>query len=88
MEKDGSVVREPGTGAVAERPVPGDMKDGAEEQAGALVAEDVVDWEGDDDVEKPVNWSTGRKLKNIVVICYTTFLTYDSFYLLLLTHVD
>ncbi|KAF2259388.1 MFS general substrate transporter [Lojkania enalia] len=36
---------------------------------------DLVDWEGDDDPQKPVNWTNARKTKNIIVICYCTFLT-------------
>lgn len=36
---------------------------------------DVVDWEGVDDPAKPLNWTNARKAKNIIVICYTTFLT-------------
>jgi len=36
----------------------------------------IVDWEGDADPQKPMNWSNTRKAKNIVVICYVTFLTW------------
>ncbi|KAF2744929.1 benomyl/methotrexate resistance protein [Sporormia fimetaria CBS 119925] len=35
----------------------------------------LVDWEGEDDPQKPMNWTRARKAKNIVVICYLTFLT-------------
>ncbi|KAF2688335.1 MFS general substrate transporter [Lentithecium fluviatile CBS 122367] len=55
----------------------GNVSYGSEEEAsaGGLGADNVVDWEGEEDTEKPLNWSTARKLKNFVVICYTTFLT-------------
>ena len=36
---------------------------------------DLVDWDGDADPHKPMNWSNLRKFKNIIVICYLTFLT-------------
>ena len=36
---------------------------------------DIVDWEGPEDPEFPMNWSNIRKFKNISVICYCTFLT-------------
>jgi hypothetical protein len=36
---------------------------------------DIVDWEGEGDPHKPMNWTNARKAKNIVVICYCTFLT-------------
>ncbi|PVH95736.1 MFS general substrate transporter [Periconia macrospinosa] len=49
---------------------PGDV-----ENSSASVAEDVVDWKGEDDPEKPMNWSKARKAKNIIVICYCSFLT-------------
>jgi hypothetical protein len=39
------------------------------------VGSDVIDWQGLDDPEKPVNWSNARKVKNIRVIWYNTFLT-------------
>jgi hypothetical protein len=36
---------------------------------------DLVDWDGESDPHKPMNWTRMRKVKNIVVICYLTFLT-------------
>ncbi|KAF2659727.1 membrane transporter [Lophiostoma macrostomum CBS 122681] len=36
---------------------------------------DIVGWEGEDDPSKPMNWPNSRKAKNIIVICYCTFLT-------------
>jgi hypothetical protein len=36
---------------------------------------ELVDWDGESDPHKPMNWTTTRKAKNIVVICYLTFLT-------------
>lgn len=36
---------------------------------------DLVDWDGDSDPHKPMNWTAPRKIKNIIVICYLTFLT-------------
>ncbi|OAF98836.1 MFS transporter [Paraphaeosphaeria sporulosa] len=45
------------------------------EEDGRTVQGDVVDWAGEDDVEKPLNWTNKRKAKQIVVICYNTFLT-------------
>jgi hypothetical protein len=48
---------------------------GAAEESGGAAGDDVVDWAGDDDVEKPLNWAKKRKVKQILVICYNTFLT-------------
>jgi hypothetical protein len=39
------------------------------------VSADVIDWDGEDDPLKPMNWTNIRKFKNIIVICYCTFLT-------------
>jgi hypothetical protein len=39
------------------------------------VPSDVIDWDGEDDPLKPMNWTNIRKFKNIIVICYCTFLT-------------
>ncbi|KAF2792915.1 MFS general substrate transporter [Melanomma pulvis-pyrius CBS 109.77] len=36
---------------------------------------EVVDWKCENDPQKPINWSNARKAKNIIVICYCTFLT-------------
>jgi hypothetical protein len=36
---------------------------------------DIVGWDGDDDPLKPMNWPNSTKAKNIIVICYCTFLT-------------
>ena len=46
------------------------------EENGRLARDDVVEWAGVDDVDKPLNWTKKRKTKQIVVICYNTFLTY------------
>ncbi|OQU99343.1 hypothetical protein CLAIMM_04983 [Cladophialophora immunda] len=35
----------------------------------------VVDWDGPDDAENPVNWSSRKKGVNIVLLSYMTFLT-------------
>ncbi|OAG38741.1 hypothetical protein AYO21_07094 [Fonsecaea monophora] len=35
----------------------------------------VVDWEGIDDAENPLNWSARRKTANIMLLSYMTFLT-------------
>ncbi|KAH7138829.1 benomyl/methotrexate resistance protein [Dendryphion nanum] len=35
----------------------------------------LIDWDGPSDPQKPLNWTSARKFKNIVVICYCTFLT-------------
>lgn len=45
------------------------------ENSNRIVTGDVVDWTDEDDPEKPLNWTNVRKAKNIVVICYCTFLT-------------
>jgi hypothetical protein len=47
----------------------------AVEENGGAAEDDVVDWAGDDDVERPMNWAKKRKVKQILVICYNTFLT-------------
>ncbi|ORY17172.1 major facilitator superfamily domain-containing protein [Clohesyomyces aquaticus] len=47
-----------------------DLDDVANSSTGNL-----VDWDGADDLAKPMNWPNTRKAKNIVVICYLTFLT-------------
>lgn len=45
-------------------------------EEGRTASEDnVVDWAGEDDAEKPLNWTNKRKVKQILVICYNTFLT-------------
>ena len=36
---------------------------------------DVVDWNGDDDPEKPINWPAKKKWRNIFVISALTLLT-------------
>lgn len=36
---------------------------------------EIVDWDGASDPSKPMNWANTRKAKNIIVICYCTFLT-------------
>lgn len=38
-------------------------------------AANIVDWDGPDDPNYPMNWTNMRKFKNISVICYCTFLT-------------
>lgn len=48
----------------------------ATEANGRAVLGDMVDWAGEDEVERPMNWTNKRKAKQIVVICYNTFLTY------------
>lgn len=48
----------------------------AVEENGRALDDDVVDWAGEEDVEKPLNWKNKRKVKQILVICYNTFLTY------------
>jgi hypothetical protein len=84
MEKDSSVDQEPVTRQCAESTETRDITGGSlEEESSGHVAEDVVGWDGDYDVEKPLNWSTARKVKNIVVISYTTFLTYEISFLIL-----
>ena len=44
----------------------------------AVNDEDLVDWDGPNDPKKPMNWKNSRKAKNIIVICYCTFLTFAS----------
>lgn len=44
----------------------------------AVNDEDLVDWDGPNDPKKPMNWKNSRKAKNIIVICYCTFLTSAS----------
>ena len=44
----------------------------------AVNDEDLIDWDGPNDPKKPVNWKNSRKAKNIIVICYCTFLTSAS----------
>ncbi|XTI87743.1 MFS general substrate transporter [Cenococcum geophilum] len=41
----------------------------------AVNDEDLIDWDGPNDPKKPMNWKNSRKAKNIIVICYCTFLT-------------
>lgn len=39
----------------------------------------VVDWNGPDDPEKPVNWSRSKKNKILGAVCLMRFTTYGSF---------
>ena len=36
----------------------------------------IVDWDGPNDPENPINWTTGRKWSNIAIMAAITFLTY------------
>lgn len=45
-------------------------------EAPSDASSDLVDWDGENDPEKPLNWARLRKTKNIVIICYLTFLTF------------
>ena len=48
----------------------------AENSAANVVSSEViVNWDGDNDPEYPMNWTNIRKFKNVSVICYCTFLT-------------
>ncbi|KAF2106212.1 putative MFS multidrug transporter [Lophiotrema nucula] len=47
----------------------------ADIEARAETQESLVDWGGEDDPAKPMNWGNWRKSRNIVTICYCTFLT-------------
>ena len=38
----------------------------------------VLDWNGPDDPDKPINWPTKKKWPNVAVISALTFLTYMS----------
>jgi len=66
------------------RKVPdGNTQEEAEETmaaSGAISPEssNLVDWESESDPQKPMNWPMARKTKNIVAICYSTFLTLVS----------
>ncbi|KAF2188979.1 MFS general substrate transporter [Zopfia rhizophila CBS 207.26] len=43
--------------------------------AGDAVDLNIVDWDGPNDPKNPMNWINAKKAKNILVICYLTFLT-------------
>ena len=47
----------------------------ADVEARAATQENLVDWEGENDPTKPMNWGNWRKARNIVTVCYCTFLT-------------
>lgn len=46
----------------------------------AAVNPSVVDWDGPDDPQNPMNWSSGLKWGNVAVISSVTFLTYVDFH--------
>lgn len=48
----------------------------------AVCDEERIDWDEPDDPEKPMNWPTGKKARNIIIICYVTFLTFERHSLL------
>lgn len=53
------------------------MSEKADAVEEAPVANDfVVDWEGEDDPENPLNWSSRRKAINVACISCLTFVTY------------
>ena len=39
---------------------------------------DLVDWDGEDDPEKPVNWSSKKKWTNGGLLAAMTFVTYEA----------
>ena len=46
------------------------------EKPAVPVDPNVVDWDGPDDPENPINWPTGKKWTNISIMAAITFLTY------------
>ena len=38
--------------------------------------ENIVDWEGPEDIANPLNWGLGRKLGNIMVVSLLTLITF------------
>jgi hypothetical protein len=45
------------------------------EESALPIDANIADWNSDDDRLKPMNWTNVCKAKNIVVICYKSFLT-------------
>jgi len=78
MEKDAESNRTQAAEVGIDKETAGDEVATGEHEA--ETRQNIVDWEGDDDEEKPQNWGNGRKARNIVVICYNTFLTYVPFF--------
>lgn len=62
-------------GAEGEEDLESNMLSQPKEGTGRGTEPEVVDWDSDEDPQKPINWSNVRKFKNIVVVCYSTFLT-------------
>ncbi len=53
--------------------------DDAQVQPTDPVDPNVVDWDGPNDSENPVNWTAGKKWSNIAIMAAITFLTYVAF---------
>ncbi|KAF2734462.1 putative MFS multidrug transporter [Polyplosphaeria fusca] len=52
-----------------------DSPHAADPEAPPAPSTNIVDWSSATDPSKPINWSTRRKAKNMLIICYCTFLT-------------
>lgn len=51
----------------------GDLENGKEEDGGQEDETNVVWWDGDDDPQNPLNWSTWRKAVNVTLVSTTCF---------------
>lgn len=45
-----------------------------------VVAHEKVDWDGPDDPANPMNWPTGKKAAQLVLMAANTFITYVPFF--------
>ncbi|KAF9891852.1 hypothetical protein FE257_003337 [Aspergillus nanangensis] len=52
-----------------QRPLPTD------EEEDKVLDDDQVDWDGPDDVANPMNWPTGKKARQLVLMAFNTFIT-------------
>jgi hypothetical protein len=55
----------------------GDIEQGEKgEIVSDVVAQEKVDWDGPDDPENPMNWTTRKKMQQLVLMAANTFITY------------
>jgi hypothetical protein len=55
----------------------GDIETGEKgEIVSDVVAQEKVDWDGPDDPENPMNWTTRKKMQQLALMAANTFITY------------
>lgn len=68
-------------------PTPGTLEKGATDETRIREDDekeldpDVIGWEGPDDPENAMNWPTGKKVRQLVLMAFNTFITWVSLFL-------